>query len=229
MRRMDAIREQLKCQPDEQLSQTDADARSMISQAKGTGVVGYNVQAAVDAKHHLIVAHEVTNVSNDRAQLTKMTTAAKEAMHKRGLEVLADRGYFSGPEIKACTEAGITPLVPKPMTSGASSLSELQRYGLISKLDRAALAAYCQAYARWKHAEEKLHELGDAGLVETTLTGYRQIGPWLQISNRAVETMQKFLAEFGMSPSARTRVTPSKSPKALPGADKTNPWAQFEC
>ena len=52
---MDAIREELKQQPDEQLSLTDPDARSMISQAKGTGVVGYNVQAAVDAKHHLIV------------------------------------------------------------------------------------------------------------------------------------------------------------------------------
>jgi transposase len=75
MRRMDAIREELKCQRDGQLSQTDPDARSMISQAKGTGLVGYNVQAVVDAKHHLIVAYEVTNVGSDRAQLTKMATA----------------------------------------------------------------------------------------------------------------------------------------------------------
>ena len=121
MRRMDAMREQLKNQPDQQLSQTDPDARSMISQAKGTGLVGYNVQAAVDAKHHLIVAHEVTNVGNDRAQLTKMAMAARVAMDKRRLQALADRGYFSGPEIKACTEAGITPLVPKPMTSNAKA------------------------------------------------------------------------------------------------------------
>ena len=77
MRRMDAMREELKRQPDEQLSQTDPDARSMISQAKGTGVVGYNVQAAVDARHHLIVAHQVTNVGTDRAALTKMATAGK--------------------------------------------------------------------------------------------------------------------------------------------------------
>jgi hypothetical protein len=106
---MDAMREELKRQPDGQLSQTDADSRSMISQAKGTGVVGYNVQAAVDTKQHLIVAHEVTNVGNDRAQLTKMAIAARDAIDKRRLQALADRGYFSGPEIKACTEAGITP------------------------------------------------------------------------------------------------------------------------
>jgi hypothetical protein len=119
MRRMDAIREQLKETPDEQVSETDPDARSMISQAKGTGVVGYNVQAAVDTKHHLIVTHEVTNVGNDRAQLTKMATAARDEMGKSKLQAVADRGYFNSNEIKACTEAGITPLVPKPMTSNA--------------------------------------------------------------------------------------------------------------
>jgi transposase len=95
----------------EQLSQTDPDARSMISQAKGTGVVGYNVQAAVDARHHLIVAHQVTNVGTDRAALTKMAIAARQAMNKRRLQALADRGYYNAREIKACTEAGITPLV----------------------------------------------------------------------------------------------------------------------
>ena len=83
MRRMDQIREELKQQPDEQLSLTDPDSRSMMSQAKGTGVVGYNVQAAVDAKHHLIVAHEVTNIGSDRAQLSKMAVAAREAMGKQ--------------------------------------------------------------------------------------------------------------------------------------------------
>jgi len=121
MRRTDAIREVLKHQPDEQLSETDPDARSMISQAKGSGLVGYNVQAAVDTKHHLIVTHEVTNIGSDRSQLTKMATQARDAMDKRRLDVLADRGYFNGPEIKACSEAGITPLVPKPMTSNAKA------------------------------------------------------------------------------------------------------------
>ncbi len=129
MRRMDAIREQLKSTPEEQISETDPDARSMISQAKGTGVVGYNVQAAVDTKHHLIVTHEVTNVGNDRAQLTKMAAAARAEMGKTKMQAIADRGYFSSNEIKACTEAGITPLVPKPMTSNARA------EGRFSKLD----------------------------------------------------------------------------------------------
>jgi transposase len=129
MRRMDAVREQLKNTPDEQISETDPDARSMISQAKGTGVVGYNVQAAVDTKHHLIVTHEVTNVGSDRAQLTKMATTARDEMGKTKMRAVADRGYFNSPEIKACTEAGITPLVPKPMTSNARA------EGRFSKLD----------------------------------------------------------------------------------------------
>lgn len=119
LRRVDGIREELRQQPDAQLSQTDPDARSMISQAKGSGLVGYDVQAAVDTKHHLIVAHEVTNIGNDRAQLSRMGLSAKAALSKDRLQAVADRGYLSGPEIKACTEAGITPLVPKPVTGNA--------------------------------------------------------------------------------------------------------------
>jgi hypothetical protein len=107
--------------PDQQLSLSDPDARSMATSGKGTGVVGYNVQTAVDAKHHLIVAHEVTNVGNDRAQLAKMAGEAKAAMGGESLEVLADRGYFSGQELLACGPLGVTPLVPKPLTSGAKA------------------------------------------------------------------------------------------------------------
>src|SRR4029434_7889554 len=94
MRRMDTIREELKRQRDGQISLTDLDARSMVSQAKGTGVVGYNVQAVVDARHHLIVTHEVTNLGSDRAQLTKMGTAAKSAMGKARLQVVAEPRSF---------------------------------------------------------------------------------------------------------------------------------------
>ena len=122
MRRMDQIKERLKDEPDEQLSLTDRDARSMKSQAKGTGLVGYNVQTAVDAKHHLIVAHEVTNFGHDRAQLSAMASAAREAMGKKHLKVYADRGYFLGPQIKACHDAGIQAMVPKPLTSNARAV-----------------------------------------------------------------------------------------------------------
>ena len=121
MRRMVRIKERLKQEPDEQLSLTDRDARSMMSQAKGTGVVGYNVQTVVDAKHHLIVAHEVTNVGSDRGQLSRMALAAREAMDKQKLRAYADRGYFNSPEIKACSDAGIQAYVPKPMTSNAKA------------------------------------------------------------------------------------------------------------
>src|SRR5215211_3971182 len=93
--------------PDQQISLTDPDARSMATSGRGTGIVGYNVQAAVDTKHHLIVAHEVTNVGNDRAQLLAMAVQAREAMGHEALTVIADRGYFDGEEIVACERAGI--------------------------------------------------------------------------------------------------------------------------
>ena len=79
------------------------------------------MQVAVDAKHHLIVAHEVTTVGNDRSQLSKMAIAAREAMGRKMLKVYADRGYFNAPQIKACAESGIQAYVPKPMTSNAKA------------------------------------------------------------------------------------------------------------
>ena len=106
MRQLDRTKGQLQRQPDGQLSLTDPDARSMTSHGKATGVVGYNVQAAVDAKHHLIVAHEVTNVGSDRAQLSPMAQAARDAMGKTTLKAVADRGYYNAPQIKACHDAG---------------------------------------------------------------------------------------------------------------------------
>jgi len=119
MRELDVVEEQVKAEPDGQISRTDPDARAMTTHGKGTGVVGYNVQAAVDAKHHLIVAHEVTNIGNDRTQLHPMAKAAKQAMGVEGIEALSDRGYFNGLQIKACEEDGIAAVLPKPMTSNA--------------------------------------------------------------------------------------------------------------
>jgi len=101
--------------PDKQLSLTDPDARSMNS--RGTGMVGYNVQSAVDSRHHLIVAHEVTNVGSDRSQLTRMAKHAKEALEVETLDVIADRGYYDGDEIRACEQVGINASLPKPRTS----------------------------------------------------------------------------------------------------------------
>ena len=107
--------------PDKQISLTDPDARSMATSGKGSGIVGYNVQTAVEAKHHLIVAHEVTNVGHDRGQLSSMAHSAREATGIEALTVVADRGYFDGEEIRACDQAGITTFVPKPLTSGSKA------------------------------------------------------------------------------------------------------------
>jgi transposase len=201
MRRMDTIREELKQQPDEQISLTDPDARSMISQAKGTGVVGYNVQAVVEAKHHLIVTHEVTNVGSDRAQLTKMGTAAKAAMGKERLQAVADRGYFNGPEIKACTEAGITPLVPKPMTSGAKAEGRFSKadFIYIAKDDQYQCPAGQRAIYRMTTVEKglTLHRYWSSACPRCPLKArctpgdYRRVTRW---ENEAIlETMQRRL------------------------------------
>jgi len=111
------IEQQLRQQPDKQLSQTDPDARSMATSGRGTGMVGYNVQTSVETQHHLIVAHEVTNLGYDRTQLTKMALQSREALAVMDMEAIADRGYYKGPEILTCVQAGITPSVPKTMTS----------------------------------------------------------------------------------------------------------------
>ncbi len=121
MKDFQALEVQVHAAPDQQISLTDPDARAMATNGKGTGVVGYNVQTAVDAKHHLIVAHEVTNVGHDRDQLASMGAQAKAAMGVDKLEVLADRGYFSGEEVLACEALDVIPYVPRPLTSGAKA------------------------------------------------------------------------------------------------------------
>src|SRR5471030_1052266 len=109
----------LNATPDKQVSLTDPDARSM--KTRGTGVVGYNVQVAVEAKHHLIVAHEVTNNGIDRDQLTSMAKLARTEMAVDKLTAVADRGYYKSEEILACHEAGISVFVAKPVTSSATA------------------------------------------------------------------------------------------------------------
>lgn len=201
MQRMDTIREELKKQPDEQISLTDPEARAMVSQAKGTGMVGYNVQAVVDAKHHLIVTHEVTNAGSDRAQLAKMGTAAKAAMGKDRLQAVADRGYFSGPEIKACTEAGITPLVPKPMTSNAKAEGRFSKadFIYITKDDEYQCPAGQRAIYRMTTVEKglTLHRYWSSACPRCPLKArctpgdYRRVTRWEH--EAILETMQRRL------------------------------------
>ena len=107
--------------PDQQISLTDPDSRSMATSGRGSGPVGYNVRVALDTEHHLIVTHEVTDVGSDRPQLARVAKEAKAAPQTDTLEAVSDRGYFSGEEIVACDQAGITVTMPKPMTSGAKS------------------------------------------------------------------------------------------------------------
>jgi Transposase DDE domain len=118
MQSLKEIGKQVEAAPDKQVSLIDPNARSMATSGKGTGIVGYNVQIAVDAEHHLIVAHDVTNVGSDRAQLTAISRKAREASGCEEVKVLADRGYCNGDEVLACEGTGILAVIPKTQTSG---------------------------------------------------------------------------------------------------------------
>jgi transposase len=126
MQRLEALEARMLETPDKQISLTDPDARSMATSGRGSGVVGYNLQASVDTTNHLIVAHEVINIGNDRSQLSAMARKAKAALGAETLDVVADRGYFSSQEILACKEAKVTVTLPKPVTSG---VRERGRFG----------------------------------------------------------------------------------------------------
>lgn len=121
MAQLEQVEDRLQQTPDKQISLTDPDARSMATSGRGTGMVGYNVQTAVDSTYHLVVAHEVTNIGHDRTQLANMAKQAKSALGVEELSVVADRGYFRSAEFLACDNAGITAYVPKPMTSIAKA------------------------------------------------------------------------------------------------------------
>ncbi|MEQ1694700.1 MAG: IS1182 family transposase [Hyphomicrobiaceae bacterium] len=144
--RLNAINTQLQVSEGKQVSLTDPDARSMATSGKDTGIVGYNVQAAVDTTHHLIVAHEVTNIGTDRSALADTAEKARIAMGAATLEAVADRGYYSGEEILACELSNITVTLPKPQTSGAKAAG---RFGKQDFVYVAADDAYiCPSGAR---------------------------------------------------------------------------------
>ena len=201
MEKLDAIEMQLEAAPDHQISLTDPDARSMTSSGRGTGTVGYNVQAVVDAKHHLIVAHDVTNDGHDRAQLSRMATKAREALGTERMTALADRGYFNAPEILACEEAGVIPLVPKPLTSNSKAEGRFDKRDFI--YDEAADEYECPAGERAIHrftAEEKgltLHKYWSSACprcpmrMKCTTASYRRITRWEH--EHVLERMQMLL------------------------------------
>jgi hypothetical protein len=126
---LQAIDTQMNSSPDKQVSLTDPDARSMKN--REGGIVGYNVQTAVDAEHHLIVAHEVVTDGVDRDQLAPMAEQARQAIGTEELTVVADRGYFKGEQILECTNAGITALVPKTLTSNSRAEGRFDKQDFI--------------------------------------------------------------------------------------------------
>jgi transposase len=189
MKDLQEIKVQLQAQPDGQLSLTDPDARAMTTHSmKGTAMVGYNVQTVVDTQNHLIVAHEVTNTGSDRAQLSKMALAARQAIGTPNLQVLADRGYYSGPELKACEDAGITAYVPKTMTSSANADGRFDKgdFVYVASADEYQCPAGNRAIYRFTSEERGLQIrcywssvcIGCAIKAQCTPSSYRRIRRW---------------------------------------------------
>ena len=203
MRRLKALEVEMLKAPDEQISLTDPDARSMATSGRGSGVVGYNVQAAAETGHHLIVSHDVVQTGSDRAQLVPMGQKAKEALGVDELDVIADRGYFSADQIKDCADADITPTLPKPQTS------RNRKKGMFVKTDFRYVAdedAYvCPAGERlpWRYVTEEAglvvsrywtDACGSCPLKSQCTTGKeRRISRWEH--EHLVEAMQKRLDE----------------------------------
>ena len=145
--------------PDQQVSLTDPDARSMATSGRGTGVVGYNVQIAVDTEYHLIVAHEVINQGHDRSQLAPMALKAQEAMGCEQVAALADRGYFSGDQVLSCEGTGVAPIVPKTLTSSGTKRGFFTRQDFVYDAEHdhytcPAGAKLTKANRRADHAED---------------------------------------------------------------------------
>jgi transposase len=159
MQALKAMEQTVQDAPDQQVSLTDPDARSMATSGRGTGVVGYNVQIAVDAEHHLIVAHEVTNQGHDRSHLAPMALKAQGTTGSKEITVLADRGYFSGDQVLACAGTGIAPIVPKTLTSSGTKRGFFTRQDFIYDAEHdhytcPAGAKLTKAHRRADHTED---------------------------------------------------------------------------
>ena len=188
MKVLDAIDEQLAASPDQQVSLTDPDARSMATSGRGTGLVGYNVQAAVDAKNHLIVTHEVTNVGHDRTQLASMAEQTREAIGNRALTVLADRGYYKGTELLKCEDAGIEAVLPKPLTSNSKAEGRFDKRDFVYDPERNEYICPAGERAIWRFSTVEdgmtLHKYWPSACPKCpmrsscTTSQHRRIGRW---------------------------------------------------
>ena len=188
VRKLRKIEGQMLQAADQQVSLTDPDARSMATSGRGTGIVGYNVQTAVDTKSHLIVAHEVTNIGHDRTQLFAMAKQARSAMGTEELTALADRGYFKGEEILDCDQAGMTPLVPKPLTSNSKADGRFDKrdFVYIAEDDEYRCPAGQRAIKRFTTIEHgmTLHKYWSSACprcplkAQCTTSNYRRIARW---------------------------------------------------
>ena len=150
VRQFRAMEQAIKDAPDGQVSLTDPDARSMATSGKGSGIVGYNVQAAVDTRHHLIVAHEVTNKGFDRSQLSGMAGQAREVMGHSILTAIADRGYYKGEDILLCEQNGVVPMVPRTLTSGAKADGRLGKQDFVYTPDQDAYRCSAGQTMTWR-------------------------------------------------------------------------------
>jgi transposase len=204
MRRLKQLGKQMGQAPDGQISLTDPDARSMATSARGSGVVGYNVQTAVDAKHHLVVTHEVTNQGTDRAQLSSMGQQTQEALGTDKFTALADRGYYAGPEILKCEQVGINALVPKSHTSNnlAKGLFDKRDFRYNAARDEYRCPAGQRAIWRFKTIEHGMliHKYWSSACprcpikAQCTTGEYRRIARWeheavLEAMERRLEKM----------------------------------------
>jgi Transposase DDE domain len=155
MAKLAAYEKQMLAIPDQQISLTDPDSPSTATSRRGSGVVGYNVQVAVDTDHHLIVTHEVTNSGSDRAQLSNIASQAKDFLGVDKLEVIADRGYFSGEQILACDQSGISVTLPKPMTSGIEAKGRFGKQDIVYLGDEDAYRCPAGEKLKYYYTNEK--------------------------------------------------------------------------
>jgi transposase len=199
MRQLRVIEAQMHASPEQQVSLTDPDARSMKN--RDGGIVGYNVQTAVDTEHHLIVAHEVITEGIDRDQLSQMAEQARDATGVEDLTVVADRGYFKGEQILQCEQAGITPIVPKTLTSTslADGRFDKQDFVYIAERDEYRCPAGERAIWRMTTVERglTLHRYWPSACprcplkAQCTPSDYRRITRWEH--EATLDAMQKRL------------------------------------